>query len=453
MSAHDETKRAGEERKLLVDRVRAAARSGHGEALGAVLSEVAPADLAEMLDLFDEDARTAIINSLSSAVAGEVLHEVSDESLRELAQSSLAAITGAVETMEPDEVADMLEALPDQTIESVLESLPEREAQKAEQLLAYGPDTAGGIMTLEFVLLAGNITAQEAVSVIQRSRERETSAHLFVSDTDGRLVGYLPLHRLVFARSERKVNELMETDPVTVRADTDQEEVVRLATKYDLEVVPVVDAQGKLLGVITSDDILEAAQEEGNEDMYRFAGTAEVDPVHTPVYRSTLLRLPWLMLSLVDGLAIAFMASHFESALKVVQIAFFIPLIPLMGGNVAVQSSTILVRSLALGHLRRLNLRRFLARQAKVAFLLSVSCGCVAALLPVLVVGVDVRMMIVVGSSVALAINVAGALGMSLPFLFNSLGIDPAISAGPFVTMINDVLCITIYLVLAMALY
>ncbi|MDP6439621.1 MAG: magnesium transporter, partial [Candidatus Brocadiia bacterium] len=278
-------------------------------------------------------------------------------------------------------------------------------------------------------------------------------AHLFVSDRTNRLLGHLPLHRLVFARPERRLSELLDPETFSVTPQTDQEMVVRLATKYNLQAVPVVDERGEMIGVITVDDIMEAAQEEANEDMYRLAGTGERDPVHAGVLRSTRLRLPWLVLTLLGGSVIAFTVSRFEGALEATgKLAFFIPIIPLMGGNVALQASTIVVRGLAVGDIGRGRIAPFVGKQWLVTAVLALSCGLLAGMLGYLMPGIEPRLALTVGIAVTLAISMAGTLGTVLPLAFDRLGMDPAVSAGPFVTILNDIFCIAIYLVLGTVL-
>ena len=438
-----------EEREALLDDIRDAIESDETERLRNLLDRFKPEDLAQLTEFFDSDEKAAILRALPEVEAGDFLHNLSAESLRDIAELNHGAVGQGMKDMEPDEVADVLDVLPEEAARAVLESLPRSDARIARHLLEYESDTAGGRMTPEFVVLNQNITASEAVSATQASRDQETIAHLFVTDDDGVLVGYLPLYRLVFAHPGRKLADLME-EPTTVGPDMDEEEVVQIATKYDLAIVPVVDEAGRPLGVITADDILDAARAEADEDIYALAGTAEVDPVHSSVYRGVLLRLPWLMLSLIDGLFIAFLSSRFEYALEIVGIAFFIPLIPLMGGNVAVQSSTIVVRAMAVGGIRPQTVADFAKRQVFVVLLLALSCGGIAGLMSTVMINTNVvRFMLVVGGSVGLAITTAGSMGLGLPFVFRKIGIDPAVSAGPFVTMLNDVFCIFIYLTLA----
>ncbi|MGD2174080.1 MAG: magnesium transporter [Candidatus Brocadiaceae bacterium] len=421
---------------------------GRLEEVGSLLGELPAADVAVLLGELAEQQQAAAFRVLTVEAQAEVLGELDKGTVRALADSVPRRVQAAVEQMEPDEVVDVLEVLPQEQAEALLERFPEEQAATAERLLTYPPDSAGGLMTTEFVLLHGSLTAREAIQVTQRSREAETVADLFVAGEADVLRGHLPLHRLVFAPPEALVGELMEEIPVEVTPDTDQEDLVRAATRYDLHVIPVVDGAGRMVGVVTVDDILEAAEQEMDEDMYRLAGTGERDPVHASVYRSTRLRLPWLLLSVLDGLFIAFVVSRFVDERWVMELSFFLPLIPLMGGQVAIQGSTIMVRGLALGTIRRSRVVRFLGKQFVITALLAIACALAAGVLGALVVGAGASTMLAVGLAVGVAIVFAGMLGMIFPLAFNAVGIDPAVSSGPFITMLNDLFCICVYLAL-----
>lgn len=411
-----------------------------------------PADVAEIVEELDSAEQVSLLRQLAEETAGEVLDELSEGTVREIAEALPGVIARAASYMEPDELADLLNVLDVEKREIVFQNLPAEEARQARSLLEHPSDTAGGIMTPDFVLLASDITAGQAVEITQSSRESETLARLFVSNEEGQLLGHLPFHKLVFAGPNRDLKDLIEPEIATVTPETDQEEVVRLASRYGMDFVPVVDQTDRLIGVVTSDDILEAEQEEVDEDMYRLAGTTEKDPVRATVLRSTRLRLPWLLLTLLGGLGIAFMVSRFENTLEAVQIAFFIPVIPLMGGNVAIQASTIVVRGLAVGDIQFGRLLTFSLKQGVVTLLLAILCGLAAAVLGLLFPNVNQPIAALVGLAVFVAILTAGSLGTLLPLAFDKYGLDPAISAGPFVTILNDVICILIYLLLGAAL-
>ena len=430
----------------LVERVEEYLDAEDDAGAAALLREEQPADVADALNDLRPELDARLFPYLDTEMAADVIDELSLERVQLLAESSPEAVAQAAGLMEPDELVDLLESVEDEQRGEILRQLPAETASTARGLMVHEADTAGGIMTPEFIVLSENITADEAVKITQRSRERETIAHIFVCDEDEHLVGHLPLHRLVFARPNRKLKELYDPEVVTVAPDTDQEEVVRLATRYGLDVVPVVDENEEMRGVITVDDILEAGQAEADEDIYRLAGTGERDPVRATIVRSTRLRLPWLLITLFGGLGIAFMVSQFEGTLQSVQIAFFIPLIPLMGGNVAIQSSAIVVRGLAVGDIHTGRLMYFVSKQWVVTLLLAVLCGGAAGLVGAFFPDVGPKLPLVVGTAIGTAIILAGTLGTLLPLLFDRIGWDPAVSAGPFVTLLNDVLCITIYL-------
>ncbi len=416
------------------------------------LDDVPPADIAGVLNELDEDDQAMMFRALDVETGALVLAELEPTTVQSIAEGAPLRVQEAVGRMEPDEVVDVLDALPDEQAEAILGEFTREQADDAEHLLTYESDTAGGLMTTRFVLLPEQVSAREAIEITQRSRESETVGDLFVADQSNVLVGHLPLERLVFAAPDRPVRDLMEEDPYSVLADTDQEEIVRAATDYDLEAVPVIDEAGRMIGVVTVDDILEAARQEADEDIYMLAGTGERDPVHASVARSTRLRLPWLLLSVMDGMFIALLVSRFQDTLRVVELSFFIPLIPLMGGQVAIQSSAIMVRGLAVGSIRKSRIMRFISKQFVIALLLGLCCAAATGLLGSLLVGSGVRVMVAVALAVAIAIVVSGTLGMIFPLVFNAVGIDPAVSSGPFITMLNDAFCICVYLLLGTVL-
>lgn len=424
-----------------------------GDVAGAVdlLESEQPADVAEALMSVDEETRIRLFAELESHVAAEVLDELDQDSVRSLMEEIPDSAARAAEVMEPDELADVLGELGVRERSAMLSRLPAETVSTVRRLLVHRADTAGGIMTPEFVSLPGDLTAAEAIHRTQRSRESETISHLFVCDNENRLLGHLPLHRLVFASAKRELSELYDEEVVTVNPQTDQEEVVRLATRYGLDVVPVVNEGGELRGVITVDDILEAEREEVDEDIYRLAGTGEKDPVHASLSRSIRLRLPWLLITLFGGVCIAFLVSRFEGTLGSVEVAFFIPLIPLMGGNVAIQASAIVVRGLAVGDIRSGGIGAFAMKQWGVTLLLAFLCGGAAGLLAAVMLSTSPALPMVVGVAITASITVAGTLGTLLPLAFDGVGLDPAVSAGPFVTILNDLTCIFIYLGLSNA--
>jgi magnesium transporter len=434
----------------LHDAIRSHLDRGDLDSIRVLLEGAPAADVADALEDLDDESQTVVFRLLDAGAGAEVLDELGPDDVQSLAESAPRRLREAVGEMEPDEVVDVLEVLDNKQAEALMEGFTPEQASIAEKLLTYSSDTAGGLMTTQFVFLPSGITAREAIELTQASREAETVGHLFVGGEGDLLVGYLPLQKLVFAPPSARVETLMTDVPFAVTPEVDQEELVRAATRYDLKAIPVTDDAGRLVGVVTIDDILEAAEQEADEDIYRLAGTGERDPVHATVSQSTRSRLPWLLLSVLDGLFIAFVLSRFEGTLRVVDLAFFIPLIPLMGGQVAIQSSAIIVRGLALGNLRRSLILRFMGKQFVITLLLACACGLATGIVGRFLVGSSAHVMVAVGLAVGTSITISGSLGMFFPLLFNRLGIDPAVSSGPFITMLNDLFCICIYLVLGM---
>jgi len=415
--------------------------------LGRILASVRPEDIAEILpDLSDED-RKRVLEVLNPPEAGRVISELDEGTLGEIAETSPEEVAEAVREMEPDDASEVLSELSEEQTESILEQLPPSDLPQLKQIMKHPDNSAGSIMTTKFILLWKGLVASEALKITQKAGEQETGAHLFVADQDDALVGYLPLRRLVFAKPDAMLSGLMTEDVIAVSPETDQEEVLRLATKYNLDVVPVADAGKRLIGVITSDDLLEVMEEEANEDMYLMAGMdEEQNPVREGLLKRTRVRLPWLLISLLGGIGSAFAVRYFDVTIsRYHQVVFFMPLIALMGGNVAIQASTLVVRGLATGDIPSGRLRRFFFHEMLVNFILAAFCGLGAGIISLIIVPENALLGVAVASAIASAVIVAGGLGMAVPILCHKLGIDPAVSAGPFVTIINDISCVTIY--------
>lgn len=427
---------------------------GSTEELSRLLTGVHPADVADLIAELDPRETAAVFEAMQAESAAEMLDEanlVSQEEILEGADE--ARVVRALEELAPDEAADVLEAVSEDRADHFVDQMEDEEAREVEELLQFPADSAGRLMTTEFVALSAEATVREAVQFAQENLEPERTDDLYVVDADGRLIGVLPLRALLFTPPDTKIGSLAERDTVNVSVDTDQEEVARLVSKYDLLTIPVCDSGGVLRGIVTVDDVIEVIEEEVSEDMYRLAGTAERDPVHRSVLRKALLRAPWLGITLLGGILCCTVVGRFEARLtEVVALAFFLPLIPLMGGNVAIQASTIMVRGLATGEIGSNNIVQCALREMLVGLLLGVACGAVsglAAYVLTLHTGRPLILAFVIGSAVLWSVLVAATLGSVIPMVCNLAGADPAIAAGPFVTTINDIASVAIYLSLA----
>jgi magnesium transporter len=337
----------------------------------------------------------------------------------------------------------------------ILKQIEPQESAEVRQLLAHEEDTAGGIMALELVAMAQDSTIGEAINEIRKKAEEiETINHVYVVDDKRRLVGLVPLKKLILAEPYTRLSEIMNRDVISVPVGTDQEEVAKLVRKYDLLSVPVVDVQGRLIGRITHDDIVDVMEEEAAEDISHMAGIASHGDIRdirdTSVLRTARIRLPWLVIGLFGGIVAAWILSFFEDKLQqnIVVLMFFVPVVMAMGGNAGIQSSTIVVHGLATGSIGLGDMVQRLLREMRVAFLNGFLCGLLL-LLIVTVVWNQPHYGILVGVSLLIVMFVAALVGASIPLLLKRYNVDPAIATGPFITISNDILGLFIYMAIS----
>lgn len=418
--------------------------------LPAAVAGVHPADLAHLLAELPPESKVRLFRALPAKAAGEMLDEADERSQQQIvAQASDEQLVAALEGLPPDEAADVLASAEQEEADRLLDKMEPGSAREVEQLMAYPEDSAAGVMTTDVIKLDADMTVEEALQRTQDAGEGEGIRYPYVVDGGGTLMGIVPLYKLVFGRRNAPIRDIMETEVHRVTADTDREEAGNIVRRYDLHALPVVDEDNRLLGTVTADDAMEAMEEEASEDMYRIAGTTERDPLHGPLLTKVGLRLPWLIVTLFGGLLICGVVRSFQGSIQqAVVLASFLPLIPLMGGNVAIQASTIVVRGIALGKLEGANVLRLVLRELSVAVVLGGVCGMVVGVIARLGSG-DPVLALVVSAAVFSAVVIAVLMGTVIPLLFHRIGVDPALAAGPFVTILNDLLSVTGYLGLA----
>ncbi len=408
------------------------------------------ADIADVLDLLDADDRAFVFELLGNEQRSDVLLEVHERHRDELVEEmEPGEISELVEHLDSDDAADLVGTLDEPVQEQVLGRLDAEDAAELRLLLEYPEDTAGGIMASEYLELSPRATVEDAIDEIRASADDIPDPHVvYVSEPDGPLTGLVTLRQLLVSAAGTPLSTIA-TDPVlVVQPDLDQEEVARRFRQYDVLEAPVVDASGRMLGVITVDDVVDVLEEEAEEDIGRFAGTGDEDPADT-VLHATGRRLPWLLVGLAGGLLAARVLSRFELSLtQIVSLAFFVPVINAMGGNVAMQSASIAVRGLATGP----GAYRALGRRVWKEFLVSVLNGLVCGTLIAVVVGLWLHgfwLAFLVGVALFSVILLSTTVGSLVPVLLDRMNVDPALAAGPFVTTANDVLGILVYLSLA----
>lgn len=408
-----------------------------------------PSDLAELVDELSDEQKKELFVLLSDEEAALIIQEMEDfdqvSLLRLLTKHKASAI---LKEMDIDDAADLVRELPPEEAKELLAHI-EEEAEEIRGLLKYPEDTAGGIMTTDFIALPQNIPVEEAIIRLREvAPEAEIIYYVYVVDEQAKLNGVLSLRDLIAAEDGTLLQEIMLKNVISVPAEMDQEEVARVVSRYDLLAVPVVDEEERLLGIITVDDIIDVIEEEATEDIYRLAGTGEVrgsDFLEASVFGLVGKRLPWLLISLLGGLLSGSVIGIFEDTLQsIVILAIFIPVIMGMGGNVGTQSSTLFVRGLATGEIGPSDVWKYFFREIKVGITMGLINGLAIAVLAYVWQGLPF-LGLAVGMAMFLDITLAALIGTLVPLFFNHFGIDPAITAGPFVTTIKDVTGLVIY--------
>jgi magnesium transporter len=421
--------------------------------LRAIMLDAHPADIADLLVHLEGEHRHYLFDSLDLHTAADAILEVDESTRRELIQEcDERRLSALVEAMNSDDAADFVSELPPELAAKILKQIEPRESAEVRQLLAHEEDTAGGIMALELVAVDQDRTVGEAINEIRKKADEiETINHVYVVDNSRRLVGMVHLKQLILAEAYTPLSEIMNRDVISVQVGTDQEEVAKLARKYDLLSVPVVDAQGRLAGRITYDDIVDVMEEEAVEDISHMAGIASHGDIRdrreSSVLRTARVRLPWLVIGLFGGIVAAWILSFFGGHLQknIVVLMFFVPVVMAMGGNAGIQSSTIVVHGLATGSIGLSDMLQRLLREMRVAFLNGFLCGLLL-LLIIAVVWRQPEYGFLVGVSLLVVMFVAAIVGASVPLLLKRFNIDPAIATGPFITISNDILGLFIYM-------
>ena len=410
------------------------------------LDNAPPADQDRVLQMLSVERRASVFAQLRMETAAELV--------RRLAPEEVAVM---LEDLEADDVADILGRVEEARLRQILTRLEPREADEVEQLLGYDENTAGGIMSLDFIRVYDSVTVAEAVRTVQEVGDPPLHAFfVYVIDEDERLVGAVSLRMLLIGGRDQPIREVMEPELVYIDREADQEEVADIAARYDLIVIPVVDDQRRLVGVVTIDDIVDVIREEATEDILKMAGAGEELFETRSFWTSLRNRMPWLLAAAVGGLLVAMALSGFELALATVPIlALFMPVIAGMGGNVGTQSSTIVVRGLAVGYVESASLGRLVVREMGLGMMLGAIYGLLIAVIAPFI-GSSVEDPFALGAVLILgmmgSMTIAAAVGTSIPLLMNRFKIDPAVSTGPFVTTAVDILGLMFYFWLATVL-
>ena len=413
----------------------------HPADLAQVLDRFLPLEQLRLLGLFGDDERQAeVVASLPLAHAAELV-----ESL------DLERAVAVLREMSGDDRADILGELDEELAHEILAAFPAEESDEVADLLRYDEATAGGIMSPDVLAIAQEVTASEAIRIVQESPDVEMAFYIYVVDDHYNLVGVVSLRQLVTSKPNVPLKECMNPQVVSVRTEEDQEEVARIVSRYDLLAVPVVDDTNTLVGVVTVDDVIDVLREEATEDILKMAGAGEQLDDRQSVFGSVLRRAPWLAVAWGGGLVASIIIGRFESMLKeYVALVGFLPVIIGMAGNVGTQSLAIVVRGLAT---RRIDVKQFwrvFGRETSVGILLGLLYGAALGAWGFVTMhtapGANVLLLAaVVGSASAIAMVIAAAVGATMPLILARIGVDPAVATGPFVTTAIDILGVIVY--------
>lgn len=390
---------------------------------------------------------------LTDDLASSVLSELDEEDQgRLILQQDPQRIINLIHLLDSDDGADLLGYLPEEKRVEILSLLPEDKRSELTNLLKYEPDTAGGIMATEAVSVSASTSVAAVIDHLRAvADEVDDIYRIYIVDESEKLIGAVSLKDILIATPDQHISELVKDFPVPVTVGMDREEVAELFSRYSLASAPVVNSQGKFLGRITHDDILDAVTEEVHEDIAHFTGHTDFDPGEKSIRRNLQSRMPWLMLGLAGGVFTASILSRFEPQFtRITSIVFFLPLVAAMGGNAGIQTSSLIVRGLATGEIKGYGLVSRMFRELLISLLAGIACGGVIFVITWMW-QLDIELAVVVGSSLLLVIVFAASFGAVVPVWLKKLGLDPALATGPFITTTNDVLGLLIYLWIASA--
>ncbi|RIH63776.1 magnesium transporter [Mariniphaga sediminis] len=432
-----------------IERLKELIEENNTQELKATMEPLHPADIAEVMDDLTIDEAKSVYLLLDGEKASDVLIEIPENDRRRFLNVLPPELIASkfIEYMDSDDAADIVADLDEDLKQEVLREIEDTEqAGDIVDLLEYEEDTAGGIMAKELVSVNENWTVATCLKEISKQAEEvDEIYYIYVTDDQQRLKGVLSLKKLILNSTNTKISNLYEPDVKMVRTNTRQEEVAEIMDKYDLVAIPVIDDIGRLKGRITFDDVIDFVREEAERDYQMISGiTGDVEPDDKP-WELIRARFPWLLVGLLGGIMGALVLGSYESEIShVTELAFFIPLIAAMAGNVGVQSSSIVVQSIASGVKDVETTGKRLLKELMVSFATAAIFAILIFIYNYFVQG-NINLTLSVSISLFIVMLYASFFGTLIPLLLNRLKIDPALATGPFITTMNDILGLFIY--------
>lgn len=428
-------------------------------ALRNILADLYDFDIAVIIDNLEEDDDAFhLFSLLEHETASNVLLELSDERKDEIVERLEGKqLSSIVSEMYSDDAADFVSELDDKEKHEVLQNLDtmdKEDSQELRELLQYDENTAGGIMAKEFVVIHGNKTVAEAIQEIQdQADEVDQLYNVWVVEEDNKLLGIISLKRIIILMKEpdKKIADVMNPDVISVRADVDQQEVANIFRSYDLVSLPVVDLHGRVIGKISSDDIMDVMEEEYSEDVAKMVGSDSEELEKKSPFEIAKLRLPWVLITLGIEFIGGFVIASYDDTLKrVILLASFMPIISAIAGNTGLQSAAIVVRALDTGLISLDRWFEPVKRQLQTTTIIGVVVAIIVGIIGYIWEDTNKFLFaFTVSVSMFISINLSGIVGTIFPFLSKKMGFDPAITSGPFETAFQDVIGVSIFLTLA----
>ena len=421
----------------------------------AILEELHIADIAEIIEGLSSDNAKYLFNLItdeerSAAILVELEDDTRENLLADLTAKEIAE--EVIDKLESDDAADVIGELSDETQEKVLSHIEDIEhANDISDLLNYPEDSAGGLMAKELIKVNENWNTVQCLKEMRKQADDVKKVYtIYVVNDDNKLLGLLSLRRLLLTERSIAIKNIITTEIISVKATTDDEDVANIMQKYDLVALPVIDDSGRLIGRITIDDVMDVAKEEAEKDYQLASGISEDVESSDTIWELTRARLPWLLIGMIGGLLGAKVIGIFDLE-RNFELAFFIPLIAAMGGNVGVQSAAIVVQGLANDSLKMENLLHKLFKELGVGLLNGIICSIII-LVATFGLGYPMNLSLTVSISLLAVIVFAALFGAFTPLTLEKYKIDPALATGPFITTVNDVLGLFIYFCIGQAI-
>ena len=443
------------EHPTVLESVKARLEGESTDSLASLLSGLRPEDIAQIMrELGDRQVEEAfhLLHAEDPDLAGELLPLLDRNDISRVVDTLPdARVAEVLDELGSDDATYILEQMPDDRVEPVVAAMEHPESADVRERLEYPEGSAGRLMNDEFIALPKDATVAEAIARVQKAAENVTIFYVYLVDAAGRLTGVVSLRRLLQVRPDRRLSDLSPATVVRAIVTDDQEHVAQVSGHQDFVALPVVDEGGRLVGVITHDDVLDVMREEATEDMLKIAGTSPDDVIALSVWRSARLRMPWLLAAFgIELIAMRVLrAGEGRLGELFVALALFMPAISAMTGNIAVQASTIVVRGLATGRIRSHDSFTVFWRELRTAFIVASIYGTVLGAVSSLVLGKPPLFSLVVGLGLLVSMILASVFGTLVPIFLQSIKVDPAVATGPLVTTSMDVLAFGTYLSLA----